>query len=224
MNETEKNSLQSSSQILVSHYIFERQKQIQQLHDLHERVQDNQKHSHKKTSLKRPIGRIHHRTRSHKSFKMPRKKVESRRKRKLRINELQNSTKKQATSSIGPLSKQVFEENRCRKHRRRSCNIHLFVPKKGPSTTNPKKKLTTHVWHAKRMGMGEYYGYMLPMRSAFRGFKALEKMIEENSGKTFLHDASYYQATKVTTNPTEFARFIESYSVNHLLFLPPLNI
>jgi hypothetical protein len=181
MSASREDSFQTDSQILVSHYVAEREAEI-------EKLLGTGKKKSIENKCKRPIGRIHYRTRSHKSFKMPRKMINRKRK-----------------------SVQADDSSRCRKHRRRVHNIHIFLPKNNISSAGVPKKLPNHVWNAKRMVLEDYYGYLLPMRSSFRGFKALEKIIQS---KTLIHDYSYYKPIKISTDLKELHNFISSYSVN----------
>jgi hypothetical protein len=181
---------QLNTQILISHYVFERENEIERLKNL------QQSHGVSLKS-KRPIGRIHHRTRSHKSFKMPRKQKNNKRK----ASKMSSSRK---------------EENRCRKHRRRAYNIHFFKPAQKLSNSKRLIKLPNHVWNAKRMVMEEYYGYHLPMRSSYRGIKTLEKIIQS---KTVVHDMSYYKCFKVVTTWIDFIKFIDTHSVRVIALL-----
>lgn len=189
----------NSGQILVSHYLVERHQQVDWLLNASKKrkreINASKEEGEGQKRAKRPIGRLHYRTRSHKSYKIP---------RKIRSNKRKPSS---VTSMI--------DRKRCRKHRRRSSTIsaNAYI-KKGLSdqSTKPSHKLANHVWYAKRMKVDrDYYGWQIPLRSNARGLKSLEKLVQR---KTLLYDYSYYHPIKLSLSQSIFSGFLTDYTVS----------
>lgn len=122
-------------------------------------------------SNKRPVGQLCHRTRSYRSFKLPR-----------RLKQGLNCKKKKLRLQSMPV------EKRCRKFRRRRLLLqqvygHIDTQQLLQSdsdmilnSTNKKPMyLSTHLWHRKRFVMVNRHGIMTAMRSSQRGIKSLQR-------------------------------------------------
>jgi hypothetical protein len=181
------------SQILVSHYLFERRNELDLLTNVYSRVKDEKKGVKSGGKMKRPIGRLHHRTRSHKSYKLQRKKMNLKRK-----------LSKPTSTSVGNMS----TKKKCRKQLRRVITL-IFDNRRTPT------KLATHRWHAKRMEMASFYGYSLAFRSRQRGIKSVERIVKS---KAVLHDSCYYRPIKICCSHSQLLAFLENHSVSVFYF------
>jgi hypothetical protein len=160
--------------------------------------QDVDRHPHSK---KRPIGSLHYRTRSFKSYKLPR------RLKRGSLLKQRIAKKKEQVSDVG---------QRCRKERRRPRTFAAQLGKlhsydithwdsKSPS---PKSlRLATHVWHRKRFIVANRSGVMTAMRSSYHGFKAIDAYCKR--GKTFVHDQSYLLPLELSCTMEDFLAIFE---------------
>jgi Tfp pilus assembly major pilin PilA len=178
------------SQILVSHSLFERRKELDQLTSAYSSIKNEKKVKKVGGKMKRPIGRVHYRTRSHKSYKIPRKQVSSKRKLSKRTTDIGDNAQK--------------KKKKYRKQLRRVSTL-IFDNHKMPI------KLATHRWHAKRMEMTSFYGYSLALRSRQRGVKSVERIIKN---KAALHDSSYYRPVKISCSHSQLMVFLDNHSVS----------
>lgn len=141
-----------------------------------------------KRCKKRTIGKLYYRTKSFKSYKFPRKRRRS-------AAEIAKKTKI-------PLLK------RCRKHRR-------HIQRKLPNSHMTKAtgiRLHTHLWHTKRMVMKQIYGYILPIRSSYRSFKAIDTLYQQK--KTLLHDVTYEKAIAFQCSRDQLVDILSSIIVS----------
>ena len=183
-------SIVAPNQILVSHYLYEREKEVKTVIEVStsrkRAFQIQYEQLGKKKQLKRPVGRVHYRTRSHKRYKFPRKLISKKRKRDNRVNTC-----------------------RCRKHRRRPA---AFRPGKDDIETSKPKKLPTHNWHVKRFQMERnYFGCQVPIRRSSKGLKTLERVVTE---KSIVHDYSDLEAIVVDASLEAFSQFLLDHSVS----------
>ncbi|EGZ21452.1 hypothetical protein PHYSODRAFT_256704, partial [Phytophthora sojae] len=76
---------------------------------------------------------------------------------------------------------------RCRKHERRPHK--LLQERTSVADCERPLWLPSHLWHAKRMTMGEQYGYILAQH---RADKSVSAALQAARSKAALHDSSYY--------------------------------
>lgn len=175
-----------SSTILVPSYLHERSKEVKTLvtyRDIYSKTRSG-KYTNS-TEVSRTVGRVHHRTRSFKSYKLPKKLK--------RVKKRKNEGKPW--------------ENRCRKHKRRTWK-YIFANEDMERDHPGPKRLRSHVWHKKRMVMEDYYGYRVSMKSRFRGMKSLDKTLNE---RNVIHDFSYYQPHCIECIGSKFKDIFSSY-------------
>lgn len=170
-------------------FVAKRKRQIESISNiLKNRVS---KHNDNEKQLKkRTIGKLYYRTKSFKSYKIPRK----RRRTVVKVSKITNDN----------LLK------RCRKHRR-----HIMRKLADYNTSKTTGiRLQTHVWHTKRMIMKPLYGYMVATRSSFRSFKAIDTLYER---KTLVHDNSYEKAISFQCTREDLLAILSSIIVSNLM-------
>lgn len=165
---------------------------------------------------KRPIGSLHYRTRSFRSFKLPR------RLKRGTLLKLKLVKKKELLD----LETQNLTTNRKRRRRiKAKCygasadpNIALWDRTR---INQNAIRMSTHVWHRKRFIMANRFGVMTAMRSSYHGFKAIDNYYK--MGKSFIQDQSYLRIVELCCSQDEFlsifshitvrARFCNLYSI-----------
>jgi hypothetical protein len=105
---------------------------------------------------------------------------------------------------------------RVRKHRRRPrdlLDIHRFRPQMELGGGWPNDIwLETHIWHSKRMKMGQLWGHRLGLHHAGRGMRFLRKAVKESC---VVHDMSYYHEFMVeAATPDHLFHFLSRFMVS----------
>jgi hypothetical protein len=80
--------------------------------------------------------------------------------------------------------------------------------------------MPTHVWHRKRFIMVNHHGVVVPLKSSYHGFKAIDNY--KKLGKVFFHDHTYLKLLELCCNKKEFLSIFRHITVSFQLTLKNL--
>lgn len=140
------------------------------------------------------LDRIRYSTRSYLSYKLSHSVKQ---KRKFQLS----------TSRVGTVC--VLKKKLLRRDKRRPNSLQCIAFSSSLDQSR-KFRLLTHIWHAKRMFMKNYYKWMLPSMHRGRGFKSVQRLFENRS---IIQDISYLQPICLTGESEALIELITHFVV-----------